>query len=208
MKVLVAGAHGQVGQHVVALLSRSEHEVRALVRDQTQVSKLEKLGAEAVVADLKGDVSHAVKGCDAIIFAAGSGGKDVEGVDRDGAIKLMRVAQTKGVRRYVMLSSMGADTPERGPDELRDYLKAKKEADVKLRASELTYTIIRPGQLTNEAATGHIRAAKHFDEPGKITREDVAKTLVMALEHPNTHGKTFEILNGDDPIGEALASLA
>ena len=207
MKILVAGAHGQVGQHVVALLSKGEYEVRALVRDEAQVSEMKKLGAEAVVADLKGDVSHAVEGCDAIIFAAGSGGKDVEGVDRDGAIKLMEAAQTRGVRRYVMLSSMGADTPEQGPDELRDYLKAKKEADDELQASELIYTIIRPGQLTNDAATGHIRAAKHLDEQGKITREDVAKTLVMALEHPNTHGKTFEILNGDDPIEEALESL-
>ncbi len=204
MLVLVAGAHGQVGQHIMALLSKSEHEVRAMVRKETQVAELEPFSTEVVVADLTEDVAHAAKGCDVIIFAAGSSGNDVKGVDRDGAIKLIEVAERQGVKRFVMLSSMGAGEPERGPEALRPYLKAKGEADKRLQKSDLDYTIIRPGRLTDDAATGKIKAAEQFDGWGSITREDVAKTLVAALEYPNTHGQTFEILEGDTPIEEVL----
>lgn len=207
MRVLVAGAHGQVGQHITALLGKSKHEVRAMVRKEAQVTELKPISSEVVVADLTGDVSHAVKGCDAIIFAAGSSGNDVEGVDRDGAIKLMESAESQGVKRFVMLSSMGAGEPERGPEALRSYLKAKGEADERLRASGLIYTIVRPGQLTDNDATGKIKAAPQFDEWGSITREDVAKTLVVALESPHTHAETFEILEGDTPVEEALQEL-
>ena len=207
VRVLVAGAHGEVGQHITALLNESEHEVRAMVRKEAYVSELEPISTEVVVADLTESVSHAVKGCDAIIFAAGSSGNNVEGVDRDGAIKLMEEAERQGVKRFVMLSSVGADDPERGPEALRPYLKAKQEADERLQKSNLDYTIIRPGRLTDDAATNRIKAAKHFDESGSITREDVAKTLVAALEHPNTFGQTFEILEGDLPIEEVLKGI-
>ena len=207
MNVLVAGAHGSVGQHIVSLLAQSEHEVRAMVRDESQVAELEALGAEGVVADLKGDVSHALTDCDAIIFAAGSSGSDVEGVDRDGAIKLIEAAERQGVKRFVMLSSMGAGEPERGPEALGPYLKAKGEADKSLQASALDYTIIRPGRLTDDAATDEIKVARQFDEWGSITREDVAKALVVALELPNTYGQTFEILEGDTPIRAALEAV-
>ena len=207
MRVLVAGAHGQVGQHITALLGKSEHQVRAMVRDEGQVEELESLGAEAVVADLKGEVSHALEGCDAIIFAAGSGGNDIEGVDKGGALKMIEEAERRGVKRFVMLSSVGAGEPERGPGALRPYLKAKGEADERLQASDLDYTIIRPGRLTDEGATDEIKAAAHFDEQGSITREDVAKTLVAALELPNTYAQTFEILEGTTPIEEVLRAL-
>ena len=204
MRVLVAGAHGKVGEHVTALLNESEHEVRAMVRKEAYVTELEPFSTKVVVADLTQEVSHAVEGCDAIIFAAGSSGNDVEGVDRDGAIKLMKVAESQGVKRFVMLSSMGAGDPERGPEALRPYLKAKKEVDERLQRSDLDYTIIRPGQLTDDAATGKIKAAEHFDEWGQVTREDVAKTLVTVLGQPSTVGQTFEILEGDTPIEEVL----
>lgn len=207
MKVLVAGAHGQVGQHITALLSKSEHQVRAMVRGEAQVAELESLGAEAVVADLKGEVAHALEGCDAVIFAAGSGGSDVEGVDRDGAIKMMEEAARGGVKRFVMLSSMGAGEPERGPEALRPYLKAKGEADERLQASDLDFTIVRPGRLTDEGATDKIKAAAHFDAWGSVTREDVAKTLIAVLERPNTYGQTFEILAGTTPIEEVLQAI-
>ena len=208
VRVLVAGAHGKVGQHVTALLNESEHEVRAMVRKEAYVADLKPLSTEVVIADLTGDVSHAVGGCDAVIFAAGSSGEDVEGVDRDGAIKLMEEAENQGVRRFVMLSSMGAGEPERGPEALRPYLEAKREADERLQRSGLDYTIIRPGQLTEGAATGRIRAAERFGEWGQITREDVAKALVVALGQPNTMGQTFEILGGDTPIEEALKGVS
>ena len=207
MLVLVTGAHGQVGQHIVTLLSESDHSVRAMVRKEEQRAELEALGAEVVVADLKGKVAHAVEGCDAIIFAVGSGGQDVEGIDRDGAVRLIQEAERQGVERFVMLSSVAANEPGRGPEALRPYLKAKGEADARLQASELTYTVVRPGRLTDEPPTGKVKVAERFEGWGDVTRADVAKALVFTLDLPSTYGKTFEMFGGEMPIQEALNTL-
>jgi len=205
MNVLVAGSHGQVGQHATRILAESDHDVRGMVRKESQASDIEDLGAEPVVADLTEDVSHAVEGTDAIIFAAGSGGEDVWGVDRDGAIALVDEAESQRVDRFVMLSSINADQPETSPEALREYLQAKAEADEHLRASDLTYTIVRPGPLTNEDGTGRIRTGSELDRDDvEIPREDVARSLVAALGAEGTYGTTFELAAGDEPIEEAL----
>jgi len=206
--VLIAGAHGQVGQHVTELLGASDRTARAMVRDESQTDEMAELGGEPVVADLTGDVDHAVEGCDAIVFAAGSGGEDVYGVDRDGAIGLIDAASAAGVDRFVMLSSMGADDPESGPEALRDYLIAKAEADEYIRNSGLDYTIVRPGELTNEPGTGEIRAGEGLDPgDGAIPREDVARTLVAAIDFEPVFGETFEILSGEESIEAALETI-
>src|SRR5699024_9752404 len=111
----------------------------------------------------------------------------------DGAISMIDAAEAESVERFVMLSSMNADKPEDSPDALYDYLLAKQAADDHLESSDLTYTIVRPGALTDDAATGDIRAAKTLDR-GEIPRADVARTLVTALDMESTSGKTFEIL--------------
>ncbi|NHN60011.1 MULTISPECIES: SDR family oxidoreductase [Halorussus] len=206
MHVLVAGSHGQVGQHVTRLLAASDHEVHGMVRDEAQTTDVEELGAEPVLADLTQDVTSAVRGCDAVVFAAGSGGEDVEGVDRDGAINLIEAAEREDADRFVMLSSINADSPEDSPEELRPYLNAKAAADERLRESDLTYTIVRPGALTNEDGTGRIRTGADLDrKDGDIPREDAAETLVAALEMEATYGLTFEVLSGDEPVEDALA---
>lgn len=205
MTVLIAGSHGQVGQHVTERLAESDREVRAMVRDDSQVEEMERTGATAVVADLTDSVDHAVEGCDAVVFAAGSGGEDVSGVDRDGAIRLIDAATEAGADRFVMLSSMGADDPEAGPEPLRDYLIAKAEADEYLRESPLEHTIVRPGELTNEPGTGEIRVGSDLElGSGDIPREDVAAVLVAALERDALIGETFELLSGEVPIERAL----
>lgn len=206
MHVLVAGSHGQVGQHVTSLLARSDHEVYGMVRDDAQTTDVEELGAEPVLADLTEDVTHAVQGCDAVVFAAGSGGDDVEGVDRDGAINIIETAEREGADRFVMLSSINADSPEDSPEELRPYLNAKAAADERLRESSLTDTIVRPGALTNEDGTGRVRTGADLDREGDdIPREDVAAVLVAALGMETTYGLTFEVLSGDERVEDALA---
>ncbi|WP_049916740.1 SDR family oxidoreductase [Halogeometricum pallidum] len=209
MRVLLAGAHGQVGQHAAELLGESDHDGVGMVRAEDQVSDIEELGIEAVVADLTEDedVSRAVEGVDAVVFAAGSGGDDVWGVDRDGAIRLMEACESAGVDRFVMLSSMNADAPEESPEALREYLRAKAEADERLRESDLTYTVVRPGALTNEEGTGRIRTGADIDrKDGDVPRVDVAQTLLAALEEEATYEVTFEMLSGDVDIEEALSN--
>ena len=211
MRVLVAGANGQVGQHIVRLLAERGHEVRAMIRDEDQAHKLRELGGETVVADLEGDVSHTVQGCDAVIFSAGggpgSGAEKKETVDKGGAMKLIEAAQEHGARRYVMVSAMGAADPDSGSEAMQPYLYAKAQADQTLQESGLDYTIVRPGRLTDEAGTGNVEAAPSLGKRGEIPREDTAHVIVATLEKGNTVGKIFEVLSGDTPVEEAIDQL-
>ena len=211
MKVLVAGSHGQVGRHLVRLLAGAGHEAKAMIRDGSQAPEMENLGGIPVVADLEGDPSPAAEGTDAIIFTAGggpgSGAAKKETIDRQGAVKLIKAAKGYGIRRYVMVSAMDADDPESGPEGMRPYLRAKGQADETLRESGLAYTIVRPGRLTDDPATGHVDAALSLGRRGEIAREDTARVLVATLTARNTHGKTFEVLAGNTPINEAIHGL-
>jgi uncharacterized protein YbjT (DUF2867 family) len=216
LKVLVAGARGKTASSLVRMLVEAGHEVRGLVRTEEQLPEVEADGAEPVLCDLEtetaeGGVGEAVEGCDAIVFAAGagpgSGAARKETMDFGGAAKLVEAAKERGVRRYLMLSSMGADDPEAGSGAMRPYLRAKARADERLRGSGLDYTIVRPGSLTDEEGNGRIEVAEHLGRRGEIPREDVARILASALESQNTLGKTFEVLSGETPVEEALARL-
>jgi nucleoside-diphosphate-sugar epimerase len=216
MKVLIAGAHGKTARRLVRMLVADGHEVRGLVRKEEQIGDVESDGAEAVVVDLEAEevergVGMAVEGCDAIVFAAGagpgSGAARKETMDYGGAAKLVEAAEDRGVRRYLMLSAMGAGDPEGGSEAMRPYLRAKARADERLRNSRLDYSIIRPGSLTEDRGTGTIEAAERLERRGEIPREDVALTFAAALENEDTYYKTFDILSGETPISEALARL-
>ncbi|WP_373074921.1 SDR family oxidoreductase [Zeaxanthinibacter enoshimensis] len=203
-KILVAGATGTTGNIVVDLLQGSDnYEPIAMVRKEEQKKNFEKKNIKTVMADLKDDVRHAVKGIDKIIFAAGSGGENVKDIDQEGAKKLTEAGKMQGVKKFVMLSSMGADEPERHV-KLKDYLEAKRNADEYLRGSELPYTIVRPGSLTNDDASGQIKLETKIAEKGKIPRADVARALVTVLDNDVRTGETFEILQGNTPIEKAL----
>src|ERR671939_1155472 len=186
MRLLVAGAHGKTARRLVKMLVEDGHKVRGLVRKEEQLPEVEQDGAEPVLVDLEeeeveGAVGRAVEGCDAIVFAAGagpgSGAARKETMDYGGAVKLIEAAQRNGVRRYLMLSSMGAGNPEGGSEEMQPYLFAKARADERLIKSDLQYTIIRPGSLTEEEGAGRIDAAEVFGRRGEIPREDVARTF-------------------------------
>ena len=216
MRVLIAGAHGKTARRLTRMLVAGGHEVRGLVRKEEQTEEVASDGAEPVLVDLEaeevsGGVGDAVKGCDAIVFAAGagpgSGDARKETMDYGGAAKLVEAAEDRGVRRYLMLSAMGAADPEEGPEGMRPYLRAKARADERLAQSGLDYTIIRPGGLTEDEGTGRIDAAENLGRRGEIPREDVASTFAAALQDHDTYRKTFDILSGDTPIPEALARL-
>jgi uncharacterized protein YbjT (DUF2867 family) len=213
MKVLVIGSHGNIGKQIVSMLSGSDHQAKAMIRDESQKEEMAKRGGEVVVADLEKDFEHAFEGCDAVIFTAGSGGHTgpdkTELVDRQGAMKAIDVAKKHNVKRFLMVSSMNADTPEVGPESMKHYYKAKGDVDNHLKESGLNYTIVRPGRLTDEPGTGKIKAEKKIKDRGsrQIPREDVARVMVASLDLENTHRRTFEILSGEVPIDQALNSL-
>ena len=204
--VLVAGANGTTGRIIIDLLKKSEtYQPIAMVRKQDQKDYFEKQGVSTVLADLEEDLSHAVKNVDKVIFAAGSKGKNLIGVDQEGAKRLTDAAKHAGLEKFVMLSSMGADNPAVSND-LEDYLRAKQNADNHLKASGLNYSIVRPGNLTDDDGKGKIQLNKKLNIQGSISRADVAKTLVEALQNDVKQNQTFEILSGEIPIVKAVRS--
>jgi len=215
MNVLVIGANGQVGRRVVQELADSPHDAVAMVRKEEQVDHLKELGAAKVVlGDLEQDFSDAFDGVDAVIFAAGSGGSTGPDktltIDLWGSVKAAKYAEEKGVKRFVQLSSMGTPDPDQGGEKMKPYLVAKRVADDILKATDLDYTIVRPGALSSEHKSGKIEvSAEGFAsmENRSIPRADVAALLVKVLDQPNTYHKTFEVLQGEVSIEEGLNTL-
>ncbi|MBR9846455.1 MAG: SDR family oxidoreductase [Algicola sp.] len=202
--VLVAGATGTTGKKVVQLLKASQYfEPIAMVRNENQKAQFEAQDIKTVLGDLENDISHTVENIDKVVFAAGSGGKKVKEVDQEGAKKMIRASEDSKVKRFVMLSSMGAENPKES-NELYEYLKAKHNADEFLKSSNLKYVIVRPGSLTNEKGTGKIKLAESLNEFGEISRDDVAQTLVRSLHDDASNKTVFEILEGETLIGKAL----
>ena len=202
--ILIAGANGTTGRIIVELLKESAvYKPIAMVRKQDQKDRFEQENVEVVLADLEEDVSHAVENIDKVIFAAGSNGKNVKGVDQEGAKRLIDASKIAKVKKFVMLSTMGADNPS-ASDSLEDYFRAKQKADDYLKASELNYSIVRPGTLTDKDATGKIKLKEKLDEQGSITRADVAQTLVELLKEDVKHNQFFEMIAGEIPIKKAL----
>jgi uncharacterized protein YbjT (DUF2867 family) len=212
MDVVVAGGHGKVALRLLRRLAERGDRARGLIRNPDHAADLEAAGAEPVLSDLEreDDLAPHVEGADAIVFAAGagpgSGPARKQTMDLGGAVKLIDAARAVGIARYVIVSSMGAGNPERASGPMRPYLEAKTQADERLAASGLDYTIVRPGGLTDEPGSGRIRAGLELSF-GQVSRDDVAATLVAVLDADNTIGKTFDLLAGDTPIEDAVRAL-
>jgi uncharacterized protein YbjT (DUF2867 family) len=213
MDILVAGGHGKVALRLLRLLAAQGHTARGLIRSPAQAADLRAVGAVPVVGDLENDdtLDAYVKGADAVVFAAGagpgSGAARKRTVDLGGAVKLADAARTTGVRRYVMVSSIGADRPGSAGESMRAYLQAKAEADEYVRSSGLDHTIVRPGSLTDEPGTGLVTVSAELGNRGPVPRDDVAAVLAAVLTTPHTIGATFELFAGETPIPAALAAL-
>jgi uncharacterized protein YbjT (DUF2867 family) len=211
--IVIAGGHGQIALRLAALLSARGDGVRALIRNRGHVAGVHAIGAEPVLADMErlDDLAEFVDGADAVVFAAGagpgSGPERKRTVDLGAAVKLLDAARRTGVRRYLMISAMGAGAPAAGSEAMRPYLEAKAQADAALAASDLEWTIVRPGMLTDEPGTGRVEVAPSLGRRGSITRDDVAAVLAGCLDEPRTVRATFDLLQGETPIAQALAAL-
>lgn len=182
MNILVAGATGKTGQQLVQNLIDQGHKPTALVRESSDTSALPQ-GVDLRHGDLADLQAGVCDGMDAVIFAAGSGGATgpemTKKVDRDGAKRLVDLAKESGVKRFVMLSSIGADQSNPTGD-IAPYLNAKHEADEHLKASGMTYSILRPVALTNDGRSKDVILGEDVDKSAKASRADVAFVLAEA----------------------------
>ncbi|MGV9243346.1 SDR family oxidoreductase [Streptomyces sp. NPDC003710] len=218
MRIVIAGGHGQIALRLERLLAARGDEAAGIIRRAEQADDLRASGAEPIVCDLESDsepveqIAAHLEGADAAVFAAGAGpgsGADRKyTVDRDAAIKFADAAERAGVRRFIVVSSMGAD-PEHPGDEVFDvYLRAKGEADAYVRAHKsLDWTVLRPGALTNDAGKGLVRLEAHTGR-GAIPRDDVAAVIAELVDTPATAGLTLELIGGSTPVSVAVKSVA
>ena len=212
MKILVIGASGRVGTDLVKQLLADNHQVIGTTRqeeklfDDDNYSQLDldiTAEKEAIQKQIDQDI-------DAVYFVAGSGGKDVLEVDLHGAIKTMQAVEDKGIKRYIMLSTVfSLDTSKwdnAGIADLKEYYICKHYADQWLvKNRTLDYTIVQAGALKERAATGKIII--NDDNAGENSIEDVATTLAAVLNADNTMKKVFSMHNGETTIDEAIAQL-
>jgi uncharacterized protein YbjT (DUF2867 family) len=210
--IVIAGGHGKIALRLARLLSARGDTVRSLIRNPGHAAGVHATGAEPVVADMEelDSLAEFVEGADAVVFAAGagpgSGPERKRTVDLGAAVKLLDAAQATGARRYLMVSSIGAGDPASASGSMRPYIEAKAEADAALSASDLDWTIVRPGMLTDDPGTGLVWVGEE-ERRAAVTRDDVAAVLAGCLDEPRTLRKTFVLLQGETPIAEALASL-
>lgn len=200
MKIFVAGSTGRVATELLKKLSAKNYQVIAGARRPEAVVELpnvtpQKMDLHASVDDITG----LLKGVDAVVFTAGSRGKDLLQTDAYGAVKLMQAAKKVGITRFVMLSALFSLTPEKWPENLKDYYVAKFFADNYLiNQSELDYTIIQPGGLLEEAGQGCVELGdKGFTV---ISIEDTASVLAEVVDKPSTFKRVIAINPGNTPI--------
>lgn len=226
MKVAVIGANGGIGRELLPRLADAGHDPIGVVRDESQFDAIRERGGEPRLGDLKGELAPALEGADAVAFTAGSGGDtgwdETLLIDLWGARRSIDACVERGVDRFVMISSYGADEPTAEPEAIRPYLVAKRCADDYLEWSPLDATILRPTSLTDEEGTGRVSTAfENSDEDGgensdegrdgnsdeggeDVPRADVAATVVACLENEGTVGETIRLFGGDTPIESAI----
>lgn len=216
MRIVIAGGHGQIALRLERLLAARGDEAVGIIRNPGQSEDLRAAGAEPVVLDLESatveETAEVLRGADAAVFAAGAGPNSgtarKDTVDRGAAVLFADAAERAGVRRYLVVSAMGAD-PDHPGDEVFDvYLRAKGAADADVRArSGLDWTILRPGMLTNDAGTGQVLLAASTGR-GPVPRDDVAAALLELLDTPATAGLTLELISGNVPLTVAVKDIA
>lgn len=216
MKILVVGANGQIGKQLVEMIQAHDGlQARAMIRKKEQAAFFEALGAETVRVNLEDDTSKiqtAIEGVDAVVFTAGSGphtGPDKTMlIDLDGAIKTIKATEKMGIKRFIMISSF--DTTRKAIQEANSsfapYVVAKHYADMWLRATDLDYTIIHPGLLTNNPGVGKVQAAESVTR-GEIPRDDVARVILECLINESTISKEFQIVSGEMLVSDAISGL-
>lgn len=223
MHVVIAGGHGQIALRLTEILAAEGHSVTGLIRNPDHAEDLTAIGGRPIVLDLEqADAEHLGEllasemygEVDAVVFAAGagpgSGAARKDTVDRAASVLLADAAERAGVRRFLQVSSMGADL-EVDPD--RDevwaaYIAAKAAAEADLRARDLDWVILRPGSLTDDEPTGQVHLAEPPVGRGDVTRSDVAAVIAELLRRPTVSRLVLELRSGDIAVTDAVDALA
>ena len=218
-RIVMIGGHGKVALLAAPLLVEAGHEVVSLIRNPDHSADVAATGATPLVLSVEEDdvaeLTRVFAGADAIVWSAGAGGKGgperTDAVDRAAAIRSMEGAETAGVRRYVMVSFITAYGEVADDHPLRAYAIAKIAADRHLQTTDLDWTILGPGLLTEAEPTGAITvgrpAAGDSSAGAPTSRGNVARVIAAALAEPATIGRVIPFRDGETPIAQAVANV-
>lgn len=211
--VTIIGGHGKVALRAARILADADIDVYSVIRNPDHAEDVRATGATPVVADVEvaddDELREVLRGSGAVVWSAGAGGGDptrTYAVDRDAAIRSMDACVAEGIERYVMVSYDGAG-PDHGVPEDNSffpYAEAKAAADAHLRGTDLHWTILGPGALTDEPGGRTIGVGAGKREDRRTSRDAVAEVIAAVLRRPDTIGRTINFSDGDTPIGEAL----
>lgn len=211
MRVTVVGGSGRTGKLIVEQLVAAGHQAVATIRNPRHMAEMVKLGAETQLVDLDKSefdtIVTAMKGSDAVVFAAGSAAGETSELDRKGTLRTVRAAEKAGVARYVSVSSIGASTglsTRSMSDEMKDYYRQKRAAAKHITGSTLDWTIVEPAELTDDKGTGKVTASLERIEEKAIARADVAAVVVATLGDKRSIGKALQLAGGSTAIRAAL----
>lgn len=218
MSILVIGANGGVGAHLVAQLKQNSIDFTAGVRKEEQVTDLENKDVKATLIDVEKDsvdeLAEKMKGIEQVVFSVGSGGSTGADktiiVDLDGAVKAIDASKQAGVNHFVMVSTWDSrreafDTPDAA--KIKPYTIAKHHADVHLRNSGLAHTIVHPGMLTDEAGSGKVDIDLYFGDIKDVARENVAHVLYEVVTNEENRGKELQVLDGSTDAATAVKNF-
>lgn len=225
-RVLVAGATGPTGRHVLDVLLERGYEPKAITRSSQRANRLQTEDVDAIAGDLlvPGDARRAVRGVDAVITAVGTsvpsvlraqipgvGGPD-RFVDGAGNVTLLEAAEAAGVEHVVMVSSLGVEPdPSSWMGSLFRLVLGpipgeKARAEDAIRAADPTHTILRPGALLDvldPLSVGRLRVGRAGAGVwGTVPRRTVAELCVAALSTPAAANETFEVARNPLSVGE------
>ena len=216
-RVAIVGGAGKVSRELIPLLLEAGLEAVPLARRNEQLDELAALGASPRKLDIEEasveDFLAAFEGCNAVVFSAGGGADgNVERkstVDLGGSLKSIEAALSLGIDRFVQVSAHGVDTPADAShgEAWKAYVTAKRDADLALRSSQLAWTILRPGALTDDPGTGLVTLADEVPR-GSIPRADVAAVILECLRTEDTVLHQWELVSGETPIPAAINAAA
>ena len=218
-RIVMIGGHGKVALLAAPLLVDAGHEVVSLIRNPDHSADVAATGATPLVLSVEeadvAELTRVFAGADAIVWSAGAGGKGgperTDAVDRAAAIRSMEAAAAAGVARYVMVSFLTAygEVPDDHP--LRAYAIAKIAADRHLQTTDLDWTILGPGLLTQDEPTGAITVGRmgagESSTDAPTSRGNVARVIAAVIDEPASIGRVIPFRDGGTPIAQAVADV-
>ena len=211
--IFLAGASRGVGREIASCLTKQNRQVKALLRSETSRPELEAMGIKVVMGDAL-NVDHVERALlgeplQAVISTIGGLPKDGERVDYLGNKNLIDAAVKAGVQKFILVSSIGSGNsavalPPQALETLGSVLAEKEKAEKHLIASGLTYTIIRPGGLKSEPATGNGVLSENPKIAGTIHRADVAQIVCRCLNSERANNKILSAVDRQMLYGQEL----